>query len=108
MKVYVLMSSGLDEAKEVIYQVEGVYQFFDNAQAVANRLENDSKLTNPPEYSVQVREMGTEKVHLVWRRNPDRRWEICWPLGATKETALWEDEADGKPDPLARNWPRDE
>jgi hypothetical protein len=82
VKVYVLMSSGLDEAKEVIYQVEGVYEWLLHAQTAANRLEKASKLTNPPEYSVQVRTMGTEVVQTVYRRNPDGSWDICWPLGA--------------------------
>lgn len=75
------MSSGLDDAKEVIYQVEGVYEGLLAAQAAADRLEKVSKLFNPPEYSVQVRDLGTEVVHTVWRRNANGSWEICWPLG---------------------------
>ncbi len=83
MKVYVLMSEGLDEAKEVVYHVEGVYEEFSEGKRVANRLEKESKLTNPPSYSMQVRELGTETVEFVWLRHPNGDWVICWPLGVS-------------------------
>lgn len=104
MRVYVLMSEGLDSAKEIVYAVEGVYYTFPEAQTVAHRLEKASKLTNPPTFSIQSRVVGTERVQQVWLREADGTWSLCYPLGATNGSVLWEDEADGKPDPLARNW----
>jgi len=105
VKVYILMSEGLDSAKEIVYAVEGVYSTSREAEAVATRLEKESKLFNPPQFSIQSRILGTERVEHVWLRAADGTWGLCFPLGAP---TLWEDEADGKPDPLARNWPRDE
>lgn len=82
MNVYVLMSDGLDEAKEQVCQVEGVYGNFEHAKATATVLEKKSKLLNPPSYSIQTRELGMEDVITVHLRHPDGSWDLCWPLGA--------------------------
>jgi hypothetical protein len=82
VRVFILMSEGLDSAKEIVYAVEGVYSNSLAAEAAANRLEKEAKLTNPPTYSIQSRILDTERAQNVWVREADGTWSLCFPLGA--------------------------
>lgn len=75
MIVYTLESLMLDEAKEPVYSVEGLYADFQLLKDTATQLERESKMLNPPMFWAQAFELNTKVTVEHWTRWANGVWE---------------------------------